>query len=179
MSQLQLNNPQVIDIIEKLALEPHPEGGFFREIHRSDHQVTPHHVRYNGEQRQAGTLIYYLLQEENYSAWHRIKSDETWHFHKGSAIHLHIIDPEYNFKTIVLGDPFVTAGAAFHAVAEAGVWFAAELVDKASFGLVSCSVYPSFEFKDFELASETVINVLIERYPKHEKLIRKLVSHIL
>lgn len=172
--QMQLNDIRVLDIIKKLSLNPHPEGGFFREIHRSKHQVTPHHVRYKQEQRQAGTLIYYLLHEANYSAWHRIKSDETWHFHKGCPIHLHIIDPEYNFETIVLGDPFITANAVFHSVVPADYWFAAELADKASFGLVSCSVYPGFEFKDFELAGEQKIKSFAQCCTKHEEVIKRL-----
>jgi predicted cupin superfamily sugar epimerase len=162
-------------LVEKLSLKPHPEGGFFAEIHRSEHQVTPRSLRYNGEQRHAGTLIYYLLQEDNYSAWHRLHSDETWHFHKGCPIYLHTVDPEYNFRTIVLGDPLETAEATFHAVTKAGHWFAAELTDKSSFGLVSCAVYPGFEFKDFELANEVAIKSLIARCPKHEELIKKLI----
>lgn len=164
-------------LIEKLALKPHPEGGFFAEIHRSEHQITPHHPCYNREQRQAGTLIYYLLRETNYSAWHRIRSDETWHFHKGCPIYLYIIDPEYNFKTIVLGDPLVTVDATFHAVMKAGHWFAAELADNASFGLVSCAVYPAFEFQDFELANETIIKTFAERCLKHEEIIKRL-AHV-
>jgi len=163
------------DLIKKLALQPHPEGGFFVEIHRSEYLVKPKNPHYNGEERQAGSLIYYLLQTTNYSAWHRLKSDETWHFHTGCPMLLHVIDPKYNFKTVILGDLTTIAEATFHASVKAGHWFAAELADKKSFSLVSCAVYPGFDFKDFELEDKNTIATLNERCLNHQETINQLI----
>jgi len=166
------------DLIETLKLKSHPEGGYFSEIHRSAQVVSLQSHHYDGEKRQAGTVIYYLLQETNYSAWHRLRSDESWHFHKGSPLRLYIIDQDYNFNTVILGDPAETKGAMFCTVAKANVWFAAELMDKSSYSLVSCVVYPGFEYQDFELADKSIIEILVEHCPKYESTIRLLASSI-
>lgn len=136
-------------LIEKLGLQPHPEGGYYRETFRSDLCVP-----FRGGMRSAATSIYYLLAQGAYSAWHRIDADETWYFHQGStAIQLHILSPDGGLATHRLGDPMAQANAVLQAYVPAGCWFAAELVDPERYALLGCSVSPGFEFSGFELAS--------------------------
>jgi len=135
-------------LVDSLGLQPHPEGGYYRETFRSGLQVP-----FGGEPRAAATSIYYLLAEGAYSAWHRIDADETWYFHAGTtAIALHVLSPDGGLSTHRLGDPLTHAGAVFQVSIEAGRWFAAELQDTRGYVLAGCSVSPGFEFRGFELA---------------------------
>lgn len=175
--------PSAIDYVKKLNLIRHPEGGYYAEVYRSSDQVIPLSSKYTvleekttssseiNIQRSAGTSIYYLLEKNDFSAFHRIKSDEIWHYYDGgSPILIHILNEEGDFQTQTLGDPTVTKGASFQVAVTAGCWFAAEVADKSAFGLVGCTVSPGFDFKDFELANR---NKLISQYPKHQMLIEK------
>lgn len=151
---------EVRSLICTLGLQPHPEGGYYREIHRADATVA-----YRGRLRSALTSIQYLLSGADYSAWHRIDADEVWSFHAGAVLALHAWDARGNVMTTTLvGDPRSHPGARFQAVVPAGAWFAAELLPAASpaarwpnpvpFALVGCVVAPGFEFAGFELAGE-------------------------
>ncbi len=151
--------------IKHLNLQPHPEGGWYREVFRSDNQV----VRANAHDiKQACTSIYYLLENDDFSGFHRIASDELWYFHKGSPLHIHSIDKNGNHLTHELSD--APAGSLFVAIA-AGLWFAAEIPSKTGFTLVSCAVAPGFEFGEFEMADR---QELINRYPKYAPLVNRL-----
>lgn len=146
-------------MIAALGLQPHPEGGHYREVFRSSRGVEA-----GGLQRSAGTSIYYLLAEGAYSAWHRIDADEVWYFHAGCAVKLHVLRPDGGLVTHCLGDPLRHAGAVFQAVVPAGCWFAAELADTDDFALVSCAVMPGFEFSGFQLAAEADMKEAIHRH---------------
>lgn len=140
--------------IKKLDLLPHPEGGYYREVYRSPLLAdfdTPG-IRYN-DKRNAGTSIYYLLEKDNFSGFHRLKSDEIWHFYCGSDIIIHLIAPDGEYKKILLGtsDPEICY---LQFIIPAGIWFSAELADKTGYGLTGCNVFPGFDFRDFELGSE-------------------------
>jgi predicted cupin superfamily sugar epimerase len=156
------------ELIRRLGLTPHPEGGHYRETHRDAQQVlrTP-----GGPARSAGTAIYYLLHEGACSAWHRIASDEIWHFYAGCALHVHVLEEGGIVRTHRLGDALRAPAAAYQAVVPAGNWFGAELAEPGGYALVGCTVAPGFEFSEFELAD---IDALLAGYPGHADLIRRL-----
>jgi hypothetical protein len=157
---------------EKMGLTPHPEGGFYRQTYRADLTLPSEALppEFAGP-RAASTAIYFLLEGENFSAFHRLRSDELWHFYVGAAVVAHVIDvQDGNYSQIMLGsDP--EAGETLQAVVKAGNWFASQLRDKKSFALVGCTVSPGFDFDDFELAKR---EELARRYPEHRKVIERL-----
>ena len=163
--------PDYKTIIEKLDLKPHPEGGYFSETYRSDGIIPKDALggSYSGD-RNYSTLIYYLLNENDISCFHRLLSDETWHFYEGSSLLIYIIDNNGKLNVITLGND-IENGEVFHTVIKAGCWFGAELVDKSKYSLAGCTVAPGFHFDDFELADRSE---LISKYPQLEKIIIKL-----
>jgi len=111
-----------------------------------------------------------LLEGENFSAFHRLQSDELWHFYLGAPLRVHVIEADGRYSQVRLGsDP--EAGEALQAVVRAGCWFASQIKDGESFALVGCTVAPGFDFEDFELAKR---DRLIEVYPQHRDVISKL-----
>lgn len=155
------------DLIRRLDLLPHPEGGYYRETYRAADAVT----RGDGARRSASTAIYYLLCDGAWSTWHRIRSDELWHFHAGDALLVHVLTPDGAYHCLRLGDALKDPDAAFQAVVPAGSWFAAELADQASYALAGCTVAPGFEFSEFELADAAELQRL---HPAQAGLIARL-----
>lgn len=160
------NIPQWQALVQNLDLQPHPEGGYYRETFRSDQQVP-----FKGGMRSAATVIYYLLAQGAYSAWHRIDADETWYFHAGRPMALHVLSVEGVLSTHRLGNPIERAGVVFQATVPAGCWFAAELLEPDEFALLSCSVAPGFEFSGFELAGAADMDEAVQR---HGEWVRRL-----
>lgn len=185
--------------IEKLRLEPHPEGGFYRQTYKADLTIAPvgqlsHPVASKSEAprveqpdaRAASTAIYFLLEGENFSAFHRLKSDEMWHFYAGSPMIVHVIDPAGEYSSILLGGD-LDAGQVLQAVVKAGCWFASEIArpqfsetrreaghpnfSDPKFSLVGCTVAPGFEFEDFEMGKR---DELVRKYPQHRLLVERL-----
>jgi uncharacterized protein len=155
--------------IRKLELEPHPEGGYYRQTYRADLVLEGLPRRFSGP-RAASTAIYFLLEGNDFSAFHRLQSDELWHFYVGAALTVHIIDADGHYWEIRLGgDP--EAVAVFQAVVKAGCWFASQIEDGKSFALVGCTVAPGFDFEDFELAER---DKLVKLYPQHCDVITQL-----
>jgi uncharacterized protein len=131
-------------LIESLKLKPHPEGGWFKEIHRADHSV-----RADQGVRAAITAIYYLLERGQVSRWHSVDSDEVWHFHQGAPLELLAYDPKLRLlNQYVLGSG---NGQCSIAVVPRGVWQAARSL--GPFSLVACDVGPGFDFADFRFVS--------------------------
>lgn len=156
--------------IEKLKLEPHPEGGYFRQTYKSDLLIAREALPGFSGARSASTAIYFLLEGKNFSAFHRLRSDEMWHFYAGSPLAVHVIDPAGSYSLILLGsDPEV--GQTFQAVVRAGCWFASHVADWKSWALTGCTVAPGFEFADFEMAKREELQA---KYPKQRELIRIL-----
>lgn len=157
------------ELIRRFDLKPHPEGGFFSETYRSAQRVT----RDDGsaQTRSASTAIYYLLCDGAHSAWHRIKSDEVWHFYAGEPLNVHVLDETGAIVTHKLGNALTHPDAVFQAVVPAGLWFAAECADPTTFALVGCTVAPGFEFSEFELAD---VEALKARHPRHAAFIERL-----
>ena len=157
--------------IKKLQLTPHVEGGAFREIYRSSLSVPGQSlpVLFQGD-RNICTSIYFLLQKGQFSAFHRIASDELWHFYAGDPLLIHEISHAGLLVTHRLGsDP--EAGEVFQTVIKAGSWFASVPEMPGEYALVGCTVAPGFDFADFELAGR---DALSEHYPQHAALIRTL-----
>ena len=162
---------QVQDLIEKLELLPHPEGGYYKEIYRSPgiipQQVLGKHFSGN---RNFSTSIYFLLTSDDFSAFHRIGQDEIWYFHSGSSLFIHMIDQQGNYFRHELGTG-VNKGQTPQFVVPAGYWFASNIKNKNSYSLVGCTVAPGFDFDDFELAKR---EKLIDEFPQHSEIIHKL-----
>jgi len=155
-------------IIKNLQLEKHPEGGYFREIYRSNEvlQKSALDNRYSGD-RNYSTSIYYLLPGNSISRFHRLKSDETWHFYLGSSLILHCINEIKGYYSIKLGND-LTDNEVPQFTIPFGDWFAAEVVKKKSFSLTGCTVAPGFSFQDFELAEQIELS---SKFPELKELI--------
>lgn len=158
----------VARLVEHLNLKPHPEGGFYTESYRAPDWVTR---SADGAQRASSTAIYYLLESGAWSAWHRIASDEIWHFYAGSPLKVQVLMPSKELVTHVLGPALEQPGCVYQAVVLAGCWFAAELDTPDSFALVGCTVAPGFEFSEFDLADGAQ---LLADYPQHAEVIHRL-----
>ena len=120
--------------------------------------------------RNFSTSIYFLLEGNQVSKFHKLKSDEIWHFYDGSPIHLFIISPDGKLQEKILGRNLET-GALPQIVIEKGNWFGAKIQEKESFTLIGCTVSPGFDFEDFELAER---QKLLNEYPRHKTLIEEL-----
>ena len=158
------------NLIAHLSLVPHPEGGHFKETYRSQHRVDKANgaVGYS-----ASTAIYYLLRGSERSTWHRIQSDEMWHFYDGVPIRIHVLEPDGGLGVLRLGNPLRHADTTFQALVPAGHWFAAECEQPEGFGLAGCTVAPGFEFEEFEMGDQ---GYLTQHWPEHAELIARL-SH--
>ena len=155
--------------INHLGLSPHPEGGYYRATYKSDLTIARSALpsSYQGD-RSASTAIYFLLDGRDFSAFHRIASDEVWHFYAGSSLVVYVIDPDGDYSELHLGGG---SDEVFQAVVKAGCWFASRVKSAAGFALVGCTVAPGFDFADFELATRAE---LVAAHPQHRKLIEEL-----
>ncbi|BCF98411.1 hypothetical protein PPGU19_029800 [Paraburkholderia sp. PGU19] len=156
------------ELIRRFDLQPHPEGGFFRETYRSADSIRREG---SANSRSASTAIYYLLCDGAHSAWHRIQSDEVWHFYAGDPLNVYVLEDDGSFTVHRLGNALEHADCVFQAVVRSGKWFAAQCDDAASVALVGCTVAPGFEFSEFEIAD---VDALVREYPQHRHLIEKL-----
>jgi len=157
--------------IRKLGLRPHPEGGFFREMYRAPESIRKNALppRYAGR-RSYSTSIYFLLISGRASRFHRLRSDEIWHFYEGSPLTLHLLAAGGRHSRIRLGRN-ASAGQVFQAVLPAGTWFGATVDRRGSYSLVGCTVAPGFSFADFEPGRRAE---LLARFPRHARLIKAL-----
>ena len=158
--------------IEKLQLIKHPEGGAFREVYRSQLTISKKNLPNGfGGSRDFATSIYFLLEDRDFSAFHRIRSDELWHFYSGDPLALFEIEAISGRLTKhVLGrDP--EKGEVFQTAIRAGNWFGATLLNQGGYALMGCTVSPGFDFEDFELGDK---DLLTQNFPQHEKLIKTL-----
>jgi predicted cupin superfamily sugar epimerase len=130
------------EVIRRLALQPHPEGGMFAETWRAPAEP--------GE-RASGTAIYFLLRARERSHWHRVDATEIWHYYAGDPLELQTSADGGDVRTRVLG-PHITADQMPQLVVAPGHWQAAHSL--GAWTLVGCTVSPGFEFAGFELAPE-------------------------
>ena len=156
--------PEIQSLINDFGLVAHPEGGFYKEMYRSE-TIVQDAKGFGG--KSAYTSIYYLLAGADFSSWHRIKSDETWFFHQGCDLLIHLFDHEKKLQSVQLG----LSSKNLQATIPANTWFAAKPTDQTSFSFVSCVVSPGFEFEDFELGDR---QTLLAQFGSSEKNIQAL-----
>jgi predicted cupin superfamily sugar epimerase len=147
--------PIVSQIIDELGLKTHPEGGYYRETYRSAEGVK----RTNGNLRNAGTGIYFLLPSKVCTNWHRVDSDELWHFYQGDKLELEIINGQGDFEQRSLGDDLGTCS--HQELVPRNCWQRA--YSTGAYSLVGCTVAPGFEFDDFEMIDQ---ESLANQYPE-------------
>lgn len=144
------------EIIESLQLQPHPEGGYYKETYRCNQLM----ITEANKERNISTAIYFLLENENKSHFHKIKSDELWFFHQGETLEILIIENN-QLKKIALGNN-IAQGETPQAMVPANTWFASRVKNSVGYSLVSCTVAPGFDFLDFEMAKKST---LLAEYP--------------
>ena len=155
--------------ISKLCLQKHPEGGYFKEIYRSEEEINSNAFSGNFDgKRNISTSIYFLLKSDDFSSFHKIKSDEIWHFYHGSPITIFVII-NGKIEKLLLGDN-PDNGESFQQIVPKNSWFAACVNKPDSFSLVGCTVAPGFDFSDFSLATR---KELLESYPSLHEIINK------
>ncbi|MGB8936184.1 MAG: cupin domain-containing protein [Candidatus Nitrosopolaris sp.] len=152
--------------IDKLNLEEHPEGGYFVESYKAEKFVSL--PEYDGL-RNACSAIYYLLEGDQFSTFHKLKSDELWHFYAGSSLTLHIIETDGRLNEVRLGHD-IDNKETFQGVVKSGSWFAASINNHNSYSLVGCTVSPGFDYHDEELGD---MEALAKTYPLHKLIIEK------
>lgn len=157
--------------VQNLQLLPHPEGGFYKETYRSGLTVEAESLGVNvSGERNLCTGIYFLLEQQNFSAFHRIKSDELWHFYAGDPITIHMIDQEGNYASQDVGSN-LEKGEVLQYLVPANTWFASEVKEGREFALVGCTVSFGFDFEDFEMAD----NSLLQEFPNHHAVLSRLI----
>jgi predicted cupin superfamily sugar epimerase len=157
------------DIVQHYQLSPHPEGGFYKQTYCSETMIAAGALPkiFKGD-RPVSTAIYFLVLKGNFSAFHRLCSDEVWHFYAGGCLHIHIIHTDGRYEWLRLGNNPLN-GEVFQAVVPAGCWFACET--ETGYSFTGCTMAPGFDFADFELA---VAENLAAIYPAHTALIKRL-----
>ncbi len=150
-------NSRIKEIINRLNLEPHIEGGYYKRYYQSLHTVT----KDNNEICKAGSCIYYLLEKNNISQFHSITSDEIWHFYEGGILEIHEITETEDYVIHYLGSSLNNEKAEYTAVVKRGSIFAAK-INSGEYVLAGCSLHPEFLFKDFKMYD---YNELITLYP--------------
>ena len=161
-TEQEMHSDQAALIIEQYGMQPHPEGGFFAQTYRSPGRIPGSALpaEFAGE-RNFSTAIVFLLRKNDFSALHRLRQDEVWHYYSGGALRLVMISPEGKFSETTLGRNG-KAGYVVQAVVPAGWWFGARPARGAAFSFVGCTVAPGFDFADLELAKRSD---LLEKFP--------------
>ena len=120
--------------------------------------------------RAVSTLIYYLLDGDQFSAFHKVRFDEIWHFYKGSSVSLYVLTDSEKLLNIQIGND-LDNNENFQCIIRGNTWFGAEINNKSLYSLIGCSVSPGFDFKDFELGERDKLKKI---YPQHEYMIDRL-----
>jgi len=158
--------------INHLQLTKHIEGGWYNEVYRSSLILKKQQLPASfSNDKTICTHIYFLLQKHGFSAFHRIKSDELWHFYAGDPLIVYEIDRAGTLTEHVLGNDPEKGHTLFTAI-KAGNWFASRVKNGSDYSLVGCTVAPGFDFEDFELANNTTLTTA---YPQHTELINQLI----
>lgn len=159
--------------IDRLKLEPHPEGGYFKEVYRADEQIARGALpeRYAGS-RHFSTSIYYLLESHDVSRFHILQTDELWHFYTGQTVTLHLLDEKSGYSRVRLGKG-TESDMQFQVAIPRSTYFGASIDGATGFALVGCTMAPAFHFEDFELAQR---RVLLEKFPAQHDIIKKLTT---
>jgi uncharacterized protein len=156
----------------QLGLKPHPEGGFFKEVYVSKEVLEMDNLpeRYTGD-RNTASCIYFMLEADSFSAFHRIESDELWHFHTGDALTIYLLDPLTKAASTLHLGPRPDMGQSLTVAIPHDTWFASRVDAGGTYSLVSCTVAPAFSYDDFYLAER---DMLLTVFPQHAQLITQL-----
>lgn len=154
--------------INQLNLEPHAEGGYFKQSFRSSEKLS-------GFSRVLYTSIYFLLREGEVSHFHRLQSDELWYFHAGQSLSVHMIHENGQYEEVRLGLN-IEEGEIPQIAVPRNTIFGSSVVESSGFALVGCMVSPGFEYQDFELFTQ---KQLLQKFPQHERIIKKLAYEVL
>lgn len=158
------------DLIRRLNLQPHPkEGGFFRETYRA---VETASLPGYPNPRSYGTAIYYLLKPGTFSALHRLRSDEIFHFYLGGPVRMLQLMPDGSGRTVVLG-PNLKRGNQLQVVVQRGIWQGTCLEPGSEYALLGCTVAPGFDYVDYEHGDRAE---LVNRYPAYREMIERLTT---
>ncbi len=165
------NEPSANQWKEILGLIPHPEGGFYRQNYKSREVIRQQDLptRFSGS-RSFATAIYFLLEDADFSALHRIRQDEIWHFYAGLTLIIHEIDLHGEYRKTRLGIDWRQNDSP-QAIIPAGHLFGASVFEAGGYALLGCTVAPGFEFDDFELSERAD---LLRQYPRHRTIIESL-----
>lgn len=151
-------------LISTLKLEPlTAEGGYYRRIFES--------TLTDSAARRYAASIYYLLEADDFSCFHRLDCDELWHFYAGDTLMIYQIKPDGSLVQIRLGNPLADVQAAPFAFIEKNTWFAVEIVQQSGVALAGCTTIPEFQFEKFEAANR---ELLCAEFPQHQALITRL-----
>ena len=158
--------------IDRLGLMAHPEGGFYKETYRSSEniQVCGLPSRFDSP-RSFSTAIYFLLRSQDKSIFHRIKSDELWHFHFGAPLNIYVLHQE-KLSVLKLGSG-IDNHESLQVAIPANRWFGAKVSTPNNYTLASCTVAPGFDFKDFRIGKR---EELIQDFPAHREIIKELTA---
>ena len=156
---------------EKLSLIHHVEGGWYSEVYKSALTIASSQLppQFKGD-RSSCTHIYFMLEKGEFSAFHRIQSDELWHFYSGDPLVVYELENDGRLIKHYLGSD-LEKGQSLFCVVKGGNWFASEVMENSNYSLVGCTVSPGFDFADFELAKKEMLSGL---YPTHKTLIHRL-----
>lgn len=165
-----MSNITVPDLVELYDMQPHPEGGYFKETYRAIDSIPGSVLPKHSGDRSYSTGIYFLLPEGSVSKFHRIKSDEMWHFYLGGPLTIVQIDPNGKVEEVVLGTN-IKSGQKVQHVVPAGYWFGAYPNPGSDFSFVGCTVAPGFDFADFEMGER---KQLLTQVPQAKEVIEKL-----
>lgn len=157
------------DFINRFSMQPHPEGGYYTSTYQASLLIPQHSLpnSFKGN-RPVSSAIFYLLEHGDFSSFHRIASDECWHFYAGDPLWIHTLATDGTYTRTTLGP---NEGMTFQYVVKAGTWFASEPATGSKFSFVGCTVSPGFHFDEFEMASA---DSLISKFPAQTSLITRL-----
>jgi predicted cupin superfamily sugar epimerase len=153
--------------VRHLQMSPHPEGGFYKETYRSKELIEKVGLpqRFTGS-RNFSTTIYFLLGSSDRSVFHRIKSDELWHFYAGSMLEIFILR-DGRLQVFKLGSN-LEQNESLQILIPAESWFGAKVPQADTYTLAGCTVAPGFDFDDFEIATR---DELVKEFPTEKGII--------
>lgn len=156
------------EVIERLGLLAHPEGGFYAETFRA--KALPFELPGRGA-RSASTAIYFLLRAQDFSALHVVTSDEVWHHYLGDTLELHCFDTAGQHRQVRLGTAIEQGERPQHVVEQHELQAARVLPGRYGFALCGCTVAPGFDFADFRMPGRVE---LLKQLPQHAELVTAL-----
>ena len=164
-----MKNIDIFTLVNTFELEPHPEGGFYKETYRAKELYDSLPKPFSGS-RNYSTAIYFLIPEGKKSALHKILSDEVWHFYLGGPMTLYQISPNGELEIVTLGNDIIKGQKLQHVV-PAGYWFGGHTNTDSEYSFVGCTVSPGFDFRDFLMAERSE---LIKKFPQHQDIVERL-----